>query len=102
MKGKIQINKNDHRIEFDFDNFSYSIISEIVNEESIDSKSRLEAYRVIEKDSNFVFLRKCLHAKYNYEKVPDSDKSEYEKCLQLYDMWNKERFSHIVNSVSTS
>ena len=83
MRGIITLNINDHKVEFDFEKYTYGILFSI--DETDDE--RLKIIGEIEKNPEYQLLRKCLIAKHDFEEIPDSDKEEYRKALYDFSDW---------------
>lgn len=83
MRGTIALNIDDHKVEFDFEEYTYGILFSV--DETADD--RLRVTEEIEKDSEYQLLRNCLIAKHDFEKIPDSDKEKYRKALYDFSDW---------------
>ena len=87
MKGIITININDHKVEFDFENYRYGVLYDI--NETVEDRLRIGAE--IENNKEYKLLRKCLIAKHEFEKTTDSDPQKYKKALDEFTDWCMER-----------
>ena len=84
MKGIITIEVNNHKVDFDFENYRYGFSFNIDDRE----EDRLDIIGEIEADPDYQFLRKCLIAKHDFNSIPGSDPQKYRKVLDEYISWN--------------
>ena len=87
MKGIITINVNNHKVEFDFENYRYGFSFNVNDKED----ERIDIISKIEGDSDYKLLRKCLISKYEFEKKTDSDPQKYKQALDEFTDWCMER-----------
>jgi len=90
MKEKIVITIKNHVVVFDFDKYEYMIIFRA--DENLSPEEKYDLISKIESDDDYLFFRKWLHDKYDFEKVPNSDRSKYQEKLKEY----KEKYQQIM------
>jgi len=89
MKGLITIDVENHKVKFDFENYTYGILFS-VNETK---EERLRISGIIEENNDYKLLRKCLVAKHDFNLVPDSDPQKYRQALDEFTDWCMEKRS---------
>ena len=93
MRGVQKFEIKGYQVEFDFEKYTCSFRIGLTDE-----REKLNKIGNIENDEEYQFLKKCLFAKYDYEKGVSQNQEEYTELLgQFIDRYYLNSSSHSSN-----